>query len=550
MLHASPAHVSAPRALEVPTELKPTAHDATGEYDSLAALSLPTAHLNTFTNRTAPYWVKHLVVALSFLSPVAAPRAEGQDISDTEMSRVTKLIEPTPLERLTTFTVPSIKSSTHKIPENSPDFRRFMRASAEHDLIFGEGSNVLLVWPDHYLSYEPHKGSNFNSSALREHLEAVSRETAFSGTYANVKYDDAVSAVNATTSFVGPAAFSLSDHLPDSPPLVAVVGFDSSRPRSIALRSLAGINCPTVMLTRTIAREDLHSFVRLHESGHALQHTDGRVKDSGVETSYERCIIESEADVFATLWWLKTRNGDNTVPMYFAHLRNSNYFEHAARSCGEMTIQYATQRPLFAALEVGAHFAKQGTLSAMSAEEIYVHAQKIVMLSLPPEPELRDTTRSLKETMRDLWQNPFKTRLAMVTETLKAEDTPAELRSALTSYLESATFLTDTKHLENSFPELSHLTLTEKAEQIWVQELIDDLQFSVTPSIVVERYASDLAAAALATWRLTNTSPDGDQVRRVIQIDGAPDMLFVPTSTRERYLEIAKRVLGESAQDR
>jgi hypothetical protein len=210
-----------------------------------------------------------------------------------------------------------------------------------------------------------------------------------------------------------------------------------------------------------------------------------------------------------------------------------------------MTIQYATQRPLFAALEVGAHFAKQGTLAAMSAEEIHAHAQKIVMLSLPTEHELRDTTGLLKTTLRDLWQHSFRTRISLVTEVLKAEDTSSELRDALTSYLESVTFLTDPTHLESTFPELSHLTLAEQAEQLWVRELIDDLTYSTTPSLVIERYRSDLAAAALTTWRLANTSPDGEAIKRVVQIDGAQDMFFVPTSTRERYLEIAQQVLLE-----
>jgi hypothetical protein len=76
-----------------------------------------------------------------------------------------------------------------------------------------------------------------------------------------------------------------------------------------------------------------------------------------------------------------------------------------------------------------------------------------------------------------------------------------------------------------------------------VRELIDDLEYSTIPALVIERYRSDLAAAALATWRLTNTSPDSDKIKQVIQMDGATDMFFVPTGTRERYLEIAQQVL-------
>jgi hypothetical protein len=447
------------------------------------------------------------------------------------------------------LSIPRVTTTSPKPPESAPDFARFISAVDEHNTIFGERSNVLLVWPDHFLSYEPTKGNTFNSLALREHLEGMSKKTSAEDSHTNVRYDDAVSTVRATTSLVGPAAFSLSDYLPESPPLVVVVGFDSSRPRSLVLKSLAGINCPTVMLTRTISRDDLHSFVRLHESGHAFQHIEGRVKDSDVETSYERCIIEAEADVFATLWWLKTRHGDETVPRFFAHLRNSNYFEHAARACGDLTIQYATHLPLRVALELGAHLHKEGSLSSMSAREIHAHAQKIVKLSLPQEHQLRDTTRLLKATLKDLWQHAFQTRIALITKLLEAEDTPSELRPALTSYLESVSFLTDPKHLRDAFPELMHLTLAEQAEQIWVRELIDDLEYAVIPSIVVERYTNDLSAAALAVWRLSHTSSDSDELARVIQHNGSSDMFFVPTSKRAHYLEIAQQILLEKINE-
>ncbi len=461
--------------------------------------------------------------------------------------RVTTLVVPAPLESLSTLTVPRITSPDPKLPEHFPDFARFLEAVGEHETIFGERSHVILVWPDHYLSYETTRGSIFHSVALREHLESVSKETLPTGSYAGVQYEDAVSAVRASTSFVGPAAFSFSDNQPEFPPLVAVVGYDSSRPRSLVIKSLAGIACPTVMFTQMISRDDLHAFVRLHESGHAFQHTAGRVKESDVETSYERCIIEAEADVFATLWWLKTRNGDETVPRFFAHLRNSNYFEHAARSCEELTVQYATHLPLRAALEVGAGLAKKGALSSMSAEEVHRHAQKIVALALPPEHQLRQTTQLLKTTLQDLWKHPFHARSSLIAESLTGEEIPSELRPALTSYLESVSFLTDPSHLQTTFPELAHLTLAEQAEQIWIRELIDDLHYAVTPSMVVERYSHDLAAAALAVWRFSRTTADveGEELKRVIVHDGSPDLFFVPTARRERYLEMAQQILRE-----
>jgi hypothetical protein len=486
---------------------------------------------------------------LSFFSPVALPRAEGQEESSSSAPRVTTLVVPTRLESLSALAVPRISTSTPRIPEHAPDFARFTHALDEHEAIFGERSNVLLVWPDHYLSYEPSKGITFNSAALQEHLEALSSKNASRDSFTAVKYEDAISTVRSTTSFVGAAAFSISDYHPESPPLVAVVGYDSSRPRSLVLKSLAGITCPTVMLTQMISRDDLHSFVRLHESGHAFQHTEGRVKDGSVETSYERCIIEAEADVFATLWWLKTRHGDASVPTYFAHLRSSNYFEYTARACEEATIQYATYRPLRAALEVGAYLEKNGSLSAMSAAEIHMQARKIVALSLPPEHQLRDTTALLKATLHNLWQHPFHTRIGLVTELLTAEAPPVEIRESLQWYLESVNFLTDPKNLTSSFPELSHLPLAEQAEHIWVNELINDLEYAVTPSLVIERYSNDLSAAALAVWRLSSASSDGEDLKRIIQIDGSPEQFFVPTGKKDRYLEIAQQILLDKMND-
>jgi hypothetical protein len=185
----------------------------------------------------------------------------------------------------------------------------------------------------------------------------------------------------------------------------------------------------------------------------------------------------------------------------------------------------------------------------MSAEEIHMQARKIVALALPPEHQLRETTSVLKATLRNLWQHPFHTRITLVTELLTADATPTEIREALQLYLESVNFLTDPKNLTSSFPELSHLPLAEQAEHIWVNELINDLEYAVTPSLVIERYSNDLSAAALAVWRLSSASSDGEDLKRIIQIDGSPEQFFVPTGKKERYLEIAQQILLDKMND-
>jgi hypothetical protein len=172
--------------------------------------------------------------------------------------------------------------------------------------------------------------------------------------------------VYATTSLVGPAAFQINDTQTNATALIAVVGFDSARPRTLALKSIAGIACPTVMLTRLISRDDLETYVRFHESAHALQFVRGMRKEAQHESHYERCRVEAEADVFASLWWLKTRHGDAVVPTFVSHLRRSSYFEHAVRGNERISIQYAIHQPLIAALELGEQMARDGTLSTMS----------------------------------------------------------------------------------------------------------------------------------------------------------------------------------------
>lgn len=497
----------------------------------------------------ASAWTRQLALALSLLSPVGAStasRAFAQDDGGAFPSSTTSEMASNPLESLEKLTTPFLSRSSAETRMRGPDYQRYARAKAEHDELFGANSSVLLVWPDHYLSYEPFgETTRFDDHGLKEHIRTWSREQFGDRRDGVLNLDEAVATVRATTSLLGPAAFRISDQQSEGSPLIAVIGFDSARPRTLALKSLAGISCPTVMLTRLISREDLATFVRLHESGHAFQFLSGLNKDSDHESPYERCIIEAEADVFACLWWLKTHAGDAAVPTFFSHLRRSSYFEHSVAGNEKMSVQYATQLPFFTALKFGELFATDGTLAEMTPEEIYIKTRQIVRLSLPYEKDILDETRALRSALKDSWQLPFRARIAQLTQMTHSETVSPLVQSAVEMYLESADFLTNPIHLRTEHPELAHLPLNEQAKILWLRELSDDLRHATAPTLVFDRHITELSAAGLTLWRLSTPSSDPETLTRVIMHEGSSDAFFVPIETRSYYLDVAKKIAIE-----
>jgi len=500
----------------------------------------------TATGSCSYPWMRPLALALSLLSPVGASRTAAQEHSDIQPEVFISAVSTPPGPSLEQLSIPHLNHSISQSPTSHPDYLRFSKALKEHEEIFGIGSSVLLVWPDQYLSYEPLAGgTRFDNSRLMEFLTARGREVLLDGSYMLLKYDEAISTVRATTNLVGPAAFPLSDRQPEAPALVAVVGYDSARPRTLALKSLAGISCPTAMLTRLISRDDLRAFVQLHESGHALQFISGRHEDSEHESHYARCIIEAEADVFAALWWLKTRGGDATVPNYFYHVRCSSYFEHAARGAERVSLQYATHLPLLSALDEGGRLFHNGALSAMQPEEIYALSRKIVRCTLPQERETLELTRIIHRALGEAWQLPFHTRIERLSQMMHHGEVDTALQLSLQSYLSSTAFLTDSIHLGAEHADLAHLPLNQQAEQVWLRELREDLNYAVAPTLVLERYSTELSGAALGVWRLSVSSPEPDKLTRFIVHDGAVDAFFVPTERRSKHLDAAKEELTE-----
>ncbi len=499
--------------------------------------------LSSFQN---PAWVRPLALVLSSLAPLGAARVTAQEDPNPHPRTVSAAVSEFPPHGLDALTVPYLARSSAQSPEGSTDFLRFAYAARAHEEIFGANSPVLLVWPDHYLSYEPlGAGSRFDTNRLRERLIEQGRAVLLDGTYMQVKYDEAISTVRATTNLIGPAAFPLSERQAETPSLVAVVGYDSARPRTLALKSLAGISCPTAMLTRLIPRDDLHAFVLLHESGHAFQFLSGHKNDFEHESNYERCIAEAEADVFAALWWLKTRQGDAAVPTYFSHLRCSSFFEHTVRGNERVSLQYATDVSLRIALDIGARLVAEGTLAEMRPEEIYVKSRQIVQHTLPAERHIVELSRALHEALSQAWQLPFHARIERLEQMVRDGDIAPALQPAVEGYLESAAFLTEPSHLRVEYPDLASLPLNQQAEQIWIQELMADLQYAVAPALVLERYSTELSAAALGVWRLTTTSSDPEGLSRYIMHDGAPNTFFVPTERRSYYLDLTKKILEE-----
>jgi hypothetical protein len=87
--------------------------------------------------------------------------------------------------------------------------------------------------------------------------------------------------------------------------------------------------------------------------------------------------------------------------------------------------------------------------------------------------------------------------------------------------------------------------MTQKAEIIWLEELLEDVRYSTAPLLVIERYENDLSAAALALWRLSVTAKDPESLKNKIKHSGSPDELFVPLETRANRLGEVKQVLIE-----
>jgi hypothetical protein len=490
--------------------------------------------------------VRPLALALSLCSPIGAARSAAQEQSEIQPEVLISVVSTPPEPGLEQLSIPHLNHSISQSPTTHPDYLRFSKALKEHEEIFGIDSSVLLVWPDHFLSYEPLAGATlFDDSRLMEFLTARGREVLLDGSYMLLKYDEAISTVRATTNLVGPAAFPLSERQPEVPTLIAVVGYDSARPRTLALKSLAGMSCPTAMLSRFISRDDLRAFVQLHESGHALQFISGRHEDSEHESHYARCITEAEADVFATLWWLKTREGDTTVPNYFYHLRCSSYFEHAARGAERVSLQYATHIPLLSALDQGERLFRNGALSAMQPEGIYELSRQIVRRTLLQERETLELTRAVHRALGDAWQLPFHARIERLNQMMRQAEVDTALQPAVQSYLSSVTFLTDPVHLHAEYPDLTHLPLGQLAERVWLRELRGDLNYAVAPTLVLERYSTELSGAALGVWRLSASSPEPDKLTRFIVHDGAVDAFFVPTEHRSKHLDAAKEELTE-----
>jgi len=498
----------------------------------------------------ASTWARQLVLSLSLLSPLGATaisQALGQERDGALAREGTAVVSSDPLDDLHTISTPFLSRSSAEARMRGADYPRYERARAEHAQIFGAKSSVLLIWPDHYLSYEPlGETTRFDDHGLKEHMHAWCREQLRSNHTSVPNFEDAVATVRATTSILGPAAFRIIDEQVEGPPLIAVVGFDSARPRALALKSLAGISCPTVMLTRLISREDLATFVRLHESGHAFQFLAGTNTNAEHESLYESCIIEAEADVFACLWWIKTHSGDTTVPTFFSHLRRSSYFEHAAGGTEKVSIQYATHLPFSAAIKFGELLVADGTLAAMTPEEIYSKARQIVALALPHEQEITDTTRILRTALHDSWQLPFHNRISQLSQMAQNDTVSPRIRSSLQLYLESVDFLTNPIHLRVAHPELAHFSLREQAKILWLRELTDDLRNATAPTLVLDRYTTELSAAALILWRLSTANSDPEAITKFIMHEGSPNAFFVPTETRSYYLDLAKKIAIET----
>jgi hypothetical protein len=472
-------------------------------------------------------------------------RAEGQ-----ELERIPTLVSAS--STISSKDLPSRTLTLDLLSSSAPsdgashriEKMRHETAIRDHEFIFGKDSPVLLIWPDHYLSYEHLGGmTSFSGEALRDTLQAEGRRLILDGTTSPHAFEDSVSTVRATTSLLGPAAFPITERSPEFPPLIAVVGFDSARPRSLALKSLAGITCPTFMFTHLLSREDLHTFVRFHESGHVFQHLSGRILPNDVETAYERCRVEAEADVFASLWWQKTHGGDLHVPNFFSHLRHSNFIECAVSGNKNLTLQYSTVIPLQASIARGELLWKSGQLSQMSSEEVYCMARSIVSNSLPTEHQLTATIRELHEVLAPHWKEPFHRRIAGIRAFLSETKPPAPLEEAIQKYLQSIDFLTEPAHISKSHPHLSRLTLTQQAQELWLEELIDDLKFSHAPALVIDRYELELSSTALALWRLSVTSSKGDAIKDYIKHSGSPDEFFVPSETKSRLLSDVKEVV-------
>ena len=419
---------------------------------------------------------------------------------------------------------------------------RYETALREHEQIFGKGSAAILVWPDHYLSYERLGGkTSFEEQVLKDTLRSEGARVIIDGSTLVHPLEDAVSTVRATTALLGPASFPIVKGSPEFPPVIAVVGFDSARPRSLAQKSLAGITCPTFMFTQLLSREDLHTFVRFHESGHVFQHFSGRVLPDDIETPYERCRIEAEADVFAALWWIKTHSGDRSVPSFFSHLRTSNFIECAASGNERLTLQYATILPLQSAIERGAALWESGELDEMSSDEVYYLARSIVAHVLPTERQLTATIRELHDALTPYWKEPFHRRTASIRESLAKKDTPKSVEAVVEMYLDSVDFFTDPSHVVRSHPHLADLPAADQAREIWLQELLDDLAFSDAPALVIDRYELDLSSSALALWRLSVTSSRGEEIKEYIKYSGAPNEYFVPSEIKSRMLSDVKK---------
>ncbi len=493
-------------------------------------------------------WARGLALSLSLLLPASAltQRAKAQEtgapgttLVSTKAStaeRVTNSLDV----RLAPVTPVMLREA--KLSDNA----RHELARSEHRLIFGDDSGTLLVWPDHYLSYERLGNKTlFESNALWNLFLAENRRLIPDGSSHRQSIDDAVSTVRATTTLLGPAAFPIAEGSPESQPIIAVVGYDSARPRSLALKSLAGISCPSVMLTQQISRDDLHAFVRFHESGHVFQHRNGRVKPNDVETPYERCRIEAEADVFATLWWLKTRSGDQELPCFFSKLRISNFLECSVAGDSQLAMQYATVAPLLAGIERGAHLARVGTLEDSSAYDLYIMSRAIVDGSLPQHAQLEETIRLLNRELGNIWGYPLRERAEMIRQALAQEEIAQQVVPLVELYLESITSLASPQPLLESRADLNGYSMTQKAEIIWLEELLEDVRYSTAPLLVIERYENDLSAAALALWRLSVTAKDPESLKNKIKHSGSPDELFVPLETRANRLGEVKQVLIE-----